>query len=106
MLDHGEAKALIVGNPFDEKVQIGPIVSERQAALLGREHVDQDRRRGCRQHRTANALDHAPAYQEPARRITGWQEAQQHRGDREDQKTEVVDLGAAEHVAQPPEAHH
>jgi benzaldehyde dehydrogenase (NAD) len=31
-----KAKALIVGNPFDEKVQIGPIVNERQAANVDR----------------------------------------------------------------------
>lgn len=31
-----KAKALIVGNPFDEKVQVGPIVSERQAANVER----------------------------------------------------------------------
>ena len=30
------AKALVVGNPLDEKVQIGPIVSERQAANVER----------------------------------------------------------------------
>ncbi|MEA2910587.1 MAG: benzaldehyde dehydrogenase, partial [Bradyrhizobium sp.] len=31
-----KAKALIVGNPLDEKVQVGPIVSERQAANVER----------------------------------------------------------------------
>src|SRR4030088_2491491 len=31
-----KAKALVVGNPLDEKVQIGPIVSERQAANVER----------------------------------------------------------------------
>jgi len=31
-----KAKALIVGNPFDAKVQVGPIVSERQAANVER----------------------------------------------------------------------
>jgi benzaldehyde dehydrogenase (NAD) len=30
------AKALVVGDPFDEKVQIGPIVNERQAANVER----------------------------------------------------------------------
>jgi benzaldehyde dehydrogenase (NAD) len=31
-----KAKALVVGNPFDEKVQVGPIVNERQAANVER----------------------------------------------------------------------
>ena len=31
-----KAKALIVGNPIDEKVQVGPIVSERQVANVAR----------------------------------------------------------------------
>jgi benzaldehyde dehydrogenase (NAD) len=31
-----KAKALVVGNPLDEKVQVGPIVSERQAANVER----------------------------------------------------------------------
>ena len=31
-----KAKALVVGNPSDEKVQVGPIVSERQAANVER----------------------------------------------------------------------
>jgi benzaldehyde dehydrogenase (NAD) len=31
-----KAKALVVGDPFDEKVQVGPIVSERQAANVDR----------------------------------------------------------------------
>ena len=31
-----KAKALVVGNPWDEKVQIGPIVNERQAANVQR----------------------------------------------------------------------
>jgi benzaldehyde dehydrogenase (NAD) len=31
-----KAKALVVGNPFDEKVQVGPIVNERQAANVDR----------------------------------------------------------------------
>jgi benzaldehyde dehydrogenase (NAD) len=31
-----KAKALIVGDPFDEKVQVGPIVNERQAANVER----------------------------------------------------------------------
>jgi benzaldehyde dehydrogenase (NAD) len=31
-----KAKALVVGNPLDEKVQVGPIVSERQAANVAR----------------------------------------------------------------------
>jgi len=30
------AEALVVGNPFDEKVQVGPIVNERQAANVQR----------------------------------------------------------------------
>ena len=31
-----KAKALVVGNPFDEKVQLGPIINERQAANVDR----------------------------------------------------------------------
>jgi benzaldehyde dehydrogenase (NAD) len=31
-----KAKALVVGDPFDEKVQVGPIVNERQAANVER----------------------------------------------------------------------
>jgi AraC-like DNA-binding protein len=31
-----KAKALVVGNPLDEKVQVGPIVNERQAANVER----------------------------------------------------------------------
>lgn len=31
-----KAKALVVGDPFDEKVQIGPVVNERQAANVER----------------------------------------------------------------------
>jgi benzaldehyde dehydrogenase (NAD) len=31
-----KAKALVVGDPFDEKVQIGPIINERQAANVER----------------------------------------------------------------------
>ena len=31
-----KAKALVVGNPMDEKVQIGPVVNERQAANVSR----------------------------------------------------------------------
>src|ERR1700692_1663597 len=31
-----KAKALVVGNPLDEKVQVGPIVNERQAANVAR----------------------------------------------------------------------
>ncbi len=31
-----KAKALVVGNPLDEKVQIGPIINERQAANVDR----------------------------------------------------------------------
>jgi benzaldehyde dehydrogenase (NAD) len=30
------AKALVVGDPFDERVQVGPIVNERQAANVDR----------------------------------------------------------------------
>jgi benzaldehyde dehydrogenase (NAD) len=32
----GKAKALVVGDPFDEKVQVGPIVNERQAVNVER----------------------------------------------------------------------
>jgi benzaldehyde dehydrogenase (NAD) len=32
----GKAKALVVGDPLDEKVQVGPIVNERQAANVER----------------------------------------------------------------------
>ncbi|MDB5783490.1 benzaldehyde dehydrogenase [Caballeronia mineralivorans] len=31
-----KAKALVVGDPFDEKVQVGPIINERQAANVDR----------------------------------------------------------------------
>src|SRR5260221_11967260 len=31
-----KAKALVVGDPFDEKVQVGPIINERQAANVER----------------------------------------------------------------------
>jgi benzaldehyde dehydrogenase (NAD) len=31
-----KAKALVVGNPFDETVQVGPVVNERQAANIDR----------------------------------------------------------------------
>jgi benzaldehyde dehydrogenase (NAD) len=31
-----KAKALVVGDPFDEKVQVGPIINERQAANVNR----------------------------------------------------------------------
>jgi acyl-CoA reductase-like NAD-dependent aldehyde dehydrogenase len=31
-----KAKALVVGDPFDKKVQVGPIIDERQAANVER----------------------------------------------------------------------
>jgi hypothetical protein len=30
-----KAKALALGDPFDEKVPVGPIINERQAANVG-----------------------------------------------------------------------
>ena len=80
--------------------------AEREAALFGRKHVDQDCRRRRGQHGAADPLHHPHAHEEPAGPVAGRHETQNDRRQGENEEAEIVDLGPAEHVAEPAESHH
>ena len=78
--------------------------AEREAALVGRERVGEDRGRVRGEHRSADGLQQPPADQpQRAARRRERVEGQQDRRDGEDGEAGVVDPDPAEHVAEPAE---